>query len=53
MQIDFTEKELKVLKFYMDAAKIDAEGGHAIGVTSKSTVDAVHSIIKKINKISL
>ena len=48
MQIEFTEHELKILKFYMERAKIDAEGGHAIGITSAKTVNTVHNIIKKI-----
>lgn len=48
MQIDFTKDELRVLKFYMNQAKIDAEGKHAIGITSKRTVDDVHSALGKI-----
>lgn len=52
MIVNFTEKEINVLKYYMGKAKIDAEGGNAIGITSKDTVDSVNSIIKKINSSS-
>lgn len=48
MQIDFTKDELRVLGFYMDKARIDAEGGYAIGITSRRTVDNVYSALAKI-----
>ena len=38
MQIDFTKYELEILRFYMEKTKINVEGSHAIGITSKDTV---------------
>ena len=48
MQIDFTKDELRILKFYMDKAKIDVEGGNAVGVVGKQTVKDVNTALNKI-----
>lgn len=48
IHLTLTEYELKVLRFYMDKALIDVEGGAAIGIASKEEVAAVKSIIFKL-----
>lgn len=46
--ITFTKSELGTLRFYLDKAIVDAEGMHAVGVASETSVQHLHAIRKKI-----
>ena len=48
IEIQLTESEVTTLKFYVKQSIIDAAGSHAIGIGSKTTVDNLKSILKKI-----
>ena len=48
VKIELMESEVKTLQFYLKGNIIDAEGSYVIGVESKTSVDNLKSIMKKI-----
>lgn len=48
MVVELTPGEVKTLQFYLEKARIDAEGMHAIGMASIESVNNINSVIHKL-----